>query len=64
MSVHREHEKYGVDLGVSSREQQPIVLSVIISVDISMLADIQYLILKPVLADMDNMLRIPNHNTV
>ncbi len=42
-SVHREHEKHekGVDSGIKSRKQQPVVLSVIISANIGVLADIQ-----------------------
>ncbi len=43
MSVHREHVKHGVDSGVKSMKQQPIILLIIISAEIGMLADIRFL---------------------
>ncbi len=53
-SVHREHGKHDNDSETrKSRKQQPVILSVIISVDIGVLADIRYLILKPICADDD-----------
>ncbi len=47
--------KHGVNSSVKTRKQEPIILSVIVSVDIGVLADIRYLILKPISTDINNM---------
>ncbi len=52
-SVHRDHVKHGVNSGAKSRKQQDVILPVIISAAVGVLTDIQYLILKPMLADID-----------
>ncbi len=50
-SVHRERVKNGANLGTQSRKHQPIILLIMISVDIGVLANFRYLILKPVSAN-------------
>ncbi len=52
-SVHREHGKHGADSGVSSRKQQSVILSVVVSVNIGVLANIRQFILKPVSSETD-----------
>ncbi len=55
-SVHGEHVtgKHGVSAGVWSRKQQPVIWSVITYCICGYRPNIPYLILKPILANTDN----------